>query len=181
MLLAYDADGNVVATLDYVVMYDDDGVPLGLVDFAAHEEAGGEHTDIWVYESKPDAGATAVPAKGSKVWPEWIGGAAHDFRVELVGHPGNKRIGALVHKTSGHRRVRATIEADIADRIAAAGDHAAADIRDLVGGPDRPLPLDTEGKTKVRVPRVRSTLPLVSAGRGTPAAVQLTQPRTKGK
>jgi hypothetical protein len=152
MLLAYDAAGKVVATLDYVVQYDDDGVPLGLVDFSAHEEAGGEMTDAW----------TVSNAVGSKVWPEWLGGRGHDFRVELVGPPGNKRIGALVHKTSGHRRERGPLEAEIARRIGAAHGQP-ADIRDLVGGPDRPLPLDDEGKTVARTPRVRPALPLVSA------------------
>jgi len=152
MLLAYDAAGNVVATLDHVVQYDDNGTPLGLVDFGAHEDAGGEMTDVW----------TASNATGSKVWPEWIGGRAHDFRVELVGPPGRKRIGALVHKVSGHRRERAEIEARIADRIDAAHGQP-ADIRDLVGGPDRPLQLDDEGKTKARVPNARPALPLVSA------------------
>ena len=138
MLLAYDVAGNVVGTLDYLVRYadDPDRRPLGLVDFAAHEEAGGEMTDIW----------TASNATGSKVWPEWIGSRAHDFRVELVGPPGRKRIGALVHKVSGHRRERAAIDASIAARIEAAGD-APADIRALVGGPDRPLHLDAEGRT----------------------------------
>jgi hypothetical protein len=154
MLLGHDAAGDVVATLDYVVQYDDDGVPLGLVDFAAHEEAGGEMTDVW----------TVSNAVGSHVWPEWIGSRAHDFRVELVGPPGNKRIAALVHKTSGHRRVRAIIDSVIATRMSeAALAHIPADLRDLVGGPDRPLNLDDEGKTKARAPRVRPALPLVSA------------------
>ena len=152
MLLAYDPDGNVVATLDYAVRYDDAGVPLGLVDFSAHEDAGGEMTDVWAVSG----------AAGSKVWPEWLGGRAHDFRVELVGPAGRKRVAALVHKASGHRRVRAEIEAAIQSRIDAAHGQP-ADIRDLVGGPDRPLQLDDEGKTKARVPNVRPALPLVSA------------------
>jgi len=152
MLLAYDAAGTVTATLDYLVRYDDDGTPLGLVDFAAHEDAGGEMTDVW----------NVSGASGSKVWPEWLGGRAHDFRVELVGPPGRKYIGALVHKVSGHRRVRAEIEARIEARIDAAHGQP-ADIRDIVGGPDRPLLLDDEGKTKARVPTTRPALPLVSA------------------
>jgi len=152
MLLAYDLNGDVVTTLDHLVQCDDAGAPLGLVDFAAHEEAGGEMTEVW----------TVSNAAGSKVWPEWLGGRAHDFRVELVGPPGRKRIAALVHKTSGHRRVRAEIEAAIDARIDAAHGQP-ADIRDLVGGPDRPLQLDDEGKTKARVPNTRPALPLVSA------------------
>jgi hypothetical protein len=150
MLLAYGAAGDVVQTLSYVVQYDADMVPLGLVDFGAHEEAGGENTDIFVTSN----------AVGSKVWPEWIGGRAHDFRVELVGPPGRKRIAALVHKASGFRRERAAIEAAIQSRISAAAG-APADIRDLVGGPDRPLVLDDNGRNVARVATARPDLPLV--------------------
>lgn len=151
MLVAYDASGDIVATLDHLVQYQDDGTPLGLVDFAAHEEAGGDHTDIW----------TVSRAVGSKVWPEYLGSRAHDFRVELAGPPGNRRITALVHKVSGHRRERAAIEAAIAERIAAAAGEP-ADIRDLVGGPDRPLTIDAEGRTAPRVVSARPNLPLVA-------------------
>jgi len=150
-LLAYDTAGTVVATLDYVVARDDEGNVVGLVDFAAHEEAGGEHTDIFVVSN----------ATGSKVWPEWLGSGAHDFTVELAGPPGGKHIAALVHKTSGHRRERATVEANIAMRVAVYGPDP-ADIRDLVGGPDRPLALDDDGKVKVMAPPVRPNLPLVA-------------------
>ena len=118
-LLAYDAAGNVVATLEHMVARDDDGNATGLIDFGAHEADGGEHTDIWTVEH----------AIGSKVWPEWIGSRAHDFRVELAGPPGRKHIAALVHKTSGHRRERDAI------------------VRHIVGGPHRPLQLDPDGKT----------------------------------
>jgi hypothetical protein len=45
-LIAYDADGNVVATLDKLVVRDDDGKPA-LVDFAAHEASGARLRDIW--------------------------------------------------------------------------------------------------------------------------------------
>lgn len=152
-LLAYDADGNVIATLDHVVARDDQGHAIGLIDFAAHEAAGGHLTDVWQVEH----------AAGSGTWPEWLSMRAHDFRVE-VGP--DKRIAALVHKTSGHRRERAAIEAAIEQRMAAtradweahqpvgpngtavaAGDPPPTDIRDLVGGPDRPLVLDEEGRT----------------------------------
>jgi len=102
MLIAYDAAGNVVATLDHVVVRDADGEVTGLVDFAAHEGADGKLRDIW----------NAGSAVGSATWPEWIGGRAHDFRVELDG----KRIKALVHKDSGHRRERSAIEAAIKAR-----------------------------------------------------------------
>jgi hypothetical protein len=139
-LLAYDAAGNVVATLDHMVARDAVDDVIGLVDFAAHEDAGGEHTDIWVVE-----GAT-----GSKVWPEWLGSQAHDFRVELAGPPGAKHIAALIHKTSGHRRERAAVEAAIAAVEPDA--QGARDIRHIVGGPTRPLELDSDGKTVPRRP-----------------------------
>jgi hypothetical protein len=142
-VLHYDAAGNVTGTTDWMVLYDEtpERKPIGLVDFAAHEEAGGEMTDIFIL-GDPDT-------KGCKVWPEWLGGAAYDFRVELEGPAGKKRIKALVHKTSGYRRERADIEAAIAERIEAAGD-GPADISDLVGGPDRPLLIGVDGKTKPR-------------------------------
>lgn len=148
MLLAYDAAGDVIATLDYMVARDTEGNVTGLIDFDAHEVAGGAMTEVW----------SAEGAVGSKVWPEWIGSQAYAFRVELNGPPGQKRVTALVHAGlsetddhpavpgSGHRRERAPLEAAIAARIAAAAG-APADIRDLVGGPDRPLLLDDGGRT----------------------------------
>ena len=134
-LLAYDASGNVVATLDHLVARDDAGNVAGLVDFSAYEAAGREMTEVW----------NVGGAVGSKVWPEWLGARAHEFRVELEGPPGRKSIAALVHRTSGHRRERADIESVIAGRMSAAAD-APADIRDVVGGPDRPLRLDEDGR-----------------------------------
>ena len=138
MLIAYDANGNVVATLDYAVQHDADGAVVGLIDFAAREEAGLPVTDIW----------TASEAVGSKVWPEWIGGRAHEFKVELDGLPGAKHIAALVHKTSGHRRVRTEVA------IAAVKPDAdgARDIRGIVGGPGSPLILDEDGQTIDKAP-----------------------------
>lgn len=136
MLLAYDSDGHVVGTLDYLVQYGDDGEPLGLVDFATHELDGGEMTDVW----------TVSNATGSKCWPEWLGSQAHAFRVVLTGPAGHKHIAALIHKTSGHRRERSALEAAIETRTAAA-DGQPADIRDLVGGPNRALRLDPDGRT----------------------------------
>jgi hypothetical protein len=149
-LLAYDADGNVIATLDSLVACDDAGDVVGLIDFAAHEAAGGKLRDVW----------NVAGAKGSGTWPEWLG-ARHDFTVEL---DKGKRIAALVHKKSGHRRERATIEAQIADRIKAA-DGQPADIRDLVGGPGRPLVLDTDGKTTPWTPPKRLASLLVPSAR----------------
>lgn len=152
VLLAYDAAGNVLGAAEWLVARDEYGNVLGLVDFAAHEAAGGEATDIFTHEG----------AKGAKVWPEWLGSRVLEFTVELVGPPGQKQIGALVHKTSGHRRERAAIEAAIADRIAAAAGEP-ADIRDLVGGPNRPLELDAEGKSLPWKPIPGNRLPLMVA------------------
>ena len=151
MLVAYDGAGNVIATLDHVVARDDKGEVAGLVDFAVHEENGGEHTDIWSVDG----------AAGSKVWPEWLGARAHDFRVELNGPPGHKRIAALIHKTSGRRRERAAIEAAIERRRAGTPKGQPLDLRDIVGGPDRPLPLDDEGRDAIRPDPARPTLPLI--------------------
>lgn len=152
-LIAYDANGDVVATLDHVVAKDSEGRVVGLVDFEAQELSGGELTDIWQV-----SGAT-----GSKTWPEWIGPRIYDFRVELVGLPGRKRITSLVHKVSGFRRERAAIEAEIARRIAEA-DGKPADIRDLVGGPERPLVLAADGRNLAPVVFVPSSLPVVPLG-----------------
>lgn len=149
MLLAYDASGNVVATLDYLVIRNPDGSVAGLADFDAHEKAGGENTDIW----------TCSEAVGSKVWPEWLGARAHDFKVELVGPAGQKRIAALVHKSSGYRRSRAAVASAIVERIAAAAGEP-ADIRDLVGGPSRPITIDETGAT-LSLSALPSSLPVI--------------------
>jgi hypothetical protein len=155
MLIAYDSAGNVIATQDYRTIVDEDGNVLGLADYAGHEEAGGEMTDFWQVTMTEGKGAAAVvtPARGSKAWPEYLGAAAHDFRVELAGPPGQKQIVALVHKTSGHRRERHVVGNAIDGRISAAvAVSEPADLRDLVGGPDRPLPLDEHGRTRARPP-----------------------------
>lgn len=149
-LLAYDADGNVVATLDHLVSRDDDGHVVGLVDFAAHEVAGGELTDIWRVEG----------AAGSGVWPEWLGARALQFRVELAGAPGRKAIAALVHRTSGHRRERVDIETAIAGSPVVGG---ARDVRHIVGGPNRALHLDAEGRTVARPRAGNAHLPRIGA------------------
>jgi hypothetical protein len=155
MLLAYDANGRVIATLDCLTRRDARGEVIGLVDFAAHEAAGGEMTELWQVDG----------AKGSKVWPEWLGCAAHDFTVELDGPPGAKRIAALVHAQSGARRERDSIEMAIAERVAEArANDAPADLRDLVGGPGRPLRIDDKGdavdETAIAIP----ALPIVGLG-----------------
>ena len=147
-LLAYDGTGRVLETLDLMVARDESGAVVGLIDFAAHEAAGGEHTDIW-----------QVPgASGSKVWREFLGTRAHGFRVERDGPPSGKRIVALVHLASGHRRERAAINAAIEERLARTPTGTDVDLRDLIGGPDRPLFLDDDGRTiphhPVRAPRL---------------------------
>jgi hypothetical protein len=158
-LIAWDAAGNVVATLDHVVAKDEEGKVVGLLDFEAHELAGGRLREI----------AEVSNAVGSGTWPEWLGSRAHLFRVELDPSPVGQRakITALVHKESGHRRVRADIEAAIAERIneERAKGHAKADIRDIVGGPQRPLLLDEDGRTKAREKVSRPALPFVAVGK----------------
>jgi hypothetical protein len=136
MLLAYDAAGAVIATLDYLVARDEDGQAFGLLDFEEHERVGGQLTDIWSVDG----------AAGSGTWPEYIGARAHDFKVELAG----KRITALVHARSGARRERATIEAAIAAVPVVDG---ARDIRAIVGGPQRPIQLDANGNVHPVVAR----------------------------
>ena len=147
MLLAYDAAGNVLATLDSMVAYDAAGNALGLVDFAAHEAAGGALTDVWNVSN----------ATGSGTWPEWLGGQAHAFRVVRSGG----RITSLVHKTSGHRRTRAEAEEAVAAILAADLDpgqppgsahNTRRALVAAVGSPSRPLSLDAEG----RPPRPRN-------------------------
>jgi hypothetical protein len=155
MLLAYDAAGEVIATLDYMVARNESGDILGLIDFAAHEAAGGKLRDIWHNDR----------AIGSGTWPEFLGAQAHDFQVDLSP---DKRIRALIHRTSGMRRERELVEAAISDRIARALG-APADLRDLVGGPDAPLLLDERGVTLGRSAHPLGTpahLPLIGGSNG---------------
>ena len=133
-LIAWDADGNVVGTLDYLVARAyPDGPGIGLHDFAAHETAGGKLREFWDVRG----------SVGSGTWPEWLGGQAHEFRVEVdPAHP--QRIRRLVHRASGHVRERTDVEDAIARRIAGDGP---ADLRTIVGGPGKPLRLDEHGRT----------------------------------
>jgi hypothetical protein len=195
MLLAYDADGNVIATNDQLIQHDAGGTVIGLIDVEAYERAGGELLDAWQVKG----------AAGAGTWPEWLAGQAHTFQVEL--EPGwsrsspdrsPHRIRALVHRDSGHRRERAALEGEIARRVQEKRDEAEAraaelraalphrdehgrfvamphivvepepaDIRDLVGGPGRPLRLTSEGRTDLWVPPApiegRGHLPVVGA------------------
>lgn len=129
-LLAYDDDGNVIASLDVLVRRDDAGNVIGLVDFAATEEAGvAMDPAVWHVDG----------AAGSKAWPEWVD-RPQRFRVEKEGPPGRRRLAALVDRETGRRRDRAAIEERIAERIRDANERGEpADLRDLVGGPERPL------------------------------------------
>lgn len=151
MLLAYDAAGNVIATLDYMLAHDDAGQVIGLIDFAAHEAADGKLRDIWNVED----------AAGSATWPEWLGSQAHGFRVELDG----KRIVALIHKESGHRRERMALEAAV--MAVQPSEDGSRDIRHLVGGPGAALILDDQGRNAERkVTGTPKHLPVIGAKRG---------------
>jgi hypothetical protein len=166
MVIIYNAAGDVIAHRDWMVIYDEMKMPIGLVDFAAHEEAGLPMTDVFYFGTEIDGVEVASEAKGAKVWPEWID-RPFDFRVELEGPPGKKRIAALVNKKSGYRRERAVVEAEIERRFfekraeahAEGRDPAPADLRDLVGGPNMPLRLDDEGRTLGRA--LAPTLPFI--------------------
>lgn len=151
-LIAYDAAGNVIATLDHLVARGEDGEVIGLVDFEAHEAADGRLRDIWEVSE----------AAGSGTWPEWLGPRVHDFTVELDG----KRITALVHKTSGHRRERAKVEAAMAKVKPDEKGHK--DIRHLVGGPGKPLLLDDRGRTLERPKAAPPRLPVIRSARPDP-------------
>lgn len=150
-LLAYDADGNVIQSLDYMVARNPAGEVIGLIDFEAHEAAGGKLRDIWNVDG----------AAGSGTWPEWLGAQVHDFRVELQG----REISALVHRVSGHRRERMALRAAVA--AVAPAEDGSRDIRHLVGGPGSPLILDAQGRTaKVSSSGTPGHLPVIGVRRG---------------
>jgi hypothetical protein len=152
MLVAYDEDGNVLATLGHLVQRRPDGSKR-LVDFAALEERGGE------FDAAQPGGVWHVEgAAGSKVWPERID-RPEDFRVEKEGPPGKRRIAALVHKKSGYRRERKDIEARLERRMAelTGGGEARMtlsqyldSIKDIVGTPTEPIQVTRTGRTKRR-------------------------------
>jgi hypothetical protein len=174
MLIAYDEGGNVTNTRSFQNVYDEDtGEAIGTIDFLAAEAAGIPNTAFWkitkydhVYDDKGNMTRVPVadqPVKGSKVWPEYLGGEAHQFRVILAGPEGDKRIVKLVHRKSGVVRDRAKIEKAIEARKAEAREEGKpADLRDLVGGPTRPLKLDEDGRTRPRAePKPRPAFPIV--------------------
>lgn len=146
MLLAYNEDGDVVATLDYLVSYDPDtGDALGLVDFEAVEEAGRPLTDVW----------EASDAVGSGTWPEWIGTAAHDFKVTRSGG----KIIRLTHRKSKAKRSRAEVKKAIAAAIRES--EGPPNITAIVGSPVQSLMLDADGQPAIREKARRTDLPLV--------------------
>lgn len=103
-LIAYAEDGRIIATLD--------GIWRGVkaVDLEASEAAGDKLRAHWDVSG----------AVGSGSWPENLGAAALDYRVELD-PAAPHRIVAIVHRETGHRRERS-------DALAAADR----------GGPGRP-------------------------------------------
>lgn len=117
-VLAYDGDGNVVASLDAMRIAGPSGPePL---DALAYESAGRPFLDIW----------NVTGAAGSGAWPEHLGIAATRFRVELDG----SRIVRLVDRETGAVRDREAIERAVADIVAAGGD-----ARTVCGSPAAPL------------------------------------------
>lgn len=150
MLIAWDADGNVIARCSYMARRDETGEVVGHYDFEDLELAGYSLTGLWVVRG----------AVGSGTWPEFLYDDVHRFRVEL--RPGRKGgtplIRALVHRESGFRRERADIEQRLlahVDRVAREkrqrGEPVEVDITEVVGGPgDRGLLLDADGRTKAR-------------------------------
>lgn len=140
MLIAYDANGDIIATEDVTMWVDHEG-RRHIIDAAAHEAAGGKLRQLW----------HVTGAVGSSTWPEWLGEQVHEFRVEVDARH-KLRARRLVHKVSGHVRHRDVIEAAIAERIEQAQD-GPADLRDIVGGPGRPIHLDRDGVTVGRPQR----------------------------
>lgn len=142
MLIAWDGEGNIIATLSHLVARDADGNAVGLVDFGAWEAAGRK------FRVNGGEGIWEVPgAVASGSWPEHLGGQAHDFRVETE----NGRPARLVHRASGHVRDRSKVEKEIDKRTKAANGEP-VDLRDLVGGPGKALRLNGDGRTMPRIP-----------------------------
>jgi hypothetical protein len=125
MLIAWDANGEVVATLDALVQRDGDNVYL--VNFEQMEAGGLALVDTWNVE-------TAV---GSGHWPEWLGAAAHDYKVELGDGP--QRIKAQLGQDTGARRERTKIDNRNAKRRAETPEGEPVDLRSIVGGPNSPV------------------------------------------
>lgn len=151
MMVAWDKDGQVVATCSFMARMED-GEVVGHYDFDAAELGGHSLRDLWV-----------VPrAVGSGAWPEQLGVQAQAFKVETRPGPkgGTHKVVALVHKDSGHRRERAPIHAEVDRRVGAAraqealtGTYGPPNITDLVGGygDNRGLALDEHGRDMPKV------------------------------
>lgn len=150
MLIAFDENDIAFETLESCHFLDEQGHAVDLIDFEAHELAGGQLTDIWFVEQDqpaiegqaPPAGWSVCaggwvhghvegspitpepcpggewrkPAAGSGTWPQWLD--ARGWKAERSGPPGQRRITALIHPTSGFRRERAAIEGEIERRLA---------------------------------------------------------------
>lgn len=102
VLLAYDENGDVVASLDR--LYEAGQI----VDLAGAEATGEKLRRFWVVSG----------AVGSGTWPENLGASAVDYRVVLDSESPH-RIVALVHRQTGARRDRAAVE--VLDDLGAPG------------------------------------------------------------
>lgn len=167
MFIAWDADGNIVATLDSLVTHDPaTGAMVGLVDMQTHEATGGRMREI----------AEVERAVGAGTWIEELGAQAHDFRVEV--DPAWTRtndkpfaVVALVHKSSRVKRKRADAEKRVLAAVKVAQERGAAvDLEPAIGlastrpdAPDRHLRLgpDGRGAEPVSVAPVEPPFPLL--------------------
>ena len=109
LLVLYHADGTIWGAFPPMVRYSSEGLPIETIDWEAREAAGLPVTDLLTVTTPGDD--ANPPIKGAKHWPESQVPDLHAHRVELAGKAGHKHIAALVHKTSGHLRDRAAIEA----------------------------------------------------------------------
>lgn len=141
-LIAYDRSGNIVVSLDFLVLPDGEG-GFGLVDLEEAERTGIKLRGLWEVSG----------ASGSAHWPEHLGERFHEFRVERdrrFALPARR----LVHRLSGHVRHRDAIEAAVQQAKAGAhpdARHAAA--RAVLGHPHQPLTLDDHGRTRAEPDR----------------------------
>lgn len=73
MLVAYKEDGEIIATLDFCVVRDNDGNVIGVIDFAETEASGTELTNIWRVDG----------AIGSGSVPEKMDSRIYNYKVEV--------------------------------------------------------------------------------------------------
>lgn len=144
VLLAYNADGRVVATLDYLSpVHPVTQEPLGRVDLALVEASGAKLRHLYMVEG----------AVGSGTWPEFLGVAAHDFYV-VVDPSYRHRIRYLWHPESDHVRDREDIENAVAmEVVVAAEEGRPPDLSPLIGDIGRRLvvEVDAEGRSTGRL------------------------------